>query len=402
MRVFSYAGPLVASTFLLFANAPGVSAAMTPHLSLVQGKVALWRPGDEHWSAATRHSALNAGDILTVGRGANLEMQFAPRAFLRAGERTEISLLGGDARYLKFALTEGQVAFDVRSLPAGLRLEVDTPHAAFLIDRPGYYRLHVEPQSTRLVTRRNGRVWVFGTAGGPALQAAEATMVEARSTAALAVAMAPEPDAWDRWNIDRFFSVRHDDYLPTAADPDDFERTDSLRAPAERDARSGRSGRSTAKERRHGRGAPAPGQWIWLPRQGWIWFDGFLADASVGHHKRWVYANGDWGWADSPLLDAGDWAPATASVMLPIRLAWSAPLLFSATEIDEAGGLLRAHLHRLDTHQTKYRPAPLPALIRRLARAEVAKQRGNRKAAKARRRRGGRPAPSRAACASVP
>ena len=49
------------------------------------------------------------------------------------------------------------MSLDLRALDPGHTVELDTPSAAFTIDRPGYYRVDVAPDRTSFVTRARRR-----------------------------------------------------------------------------------------------------------------------------------------------------------------------------------------------------------------------------------------------------
>lgn len=131
----------------------------------IDGAVSFWRPGAEEWSAAQVNTALAAGDSLYAGDGANLEVQIGPGAFVRAGAATEIDLTSLDPGYTQFRITGGHAALDLKALPRGQSIEVDTPNAAFTIDRAGYYRVDIDENTTAFSTRRGGAATVAPAAG---------------------------------------------------------------------------------------------------------------------------------------------------------------------------------------------------------------------------------------------
>src|SRR5207249_219115 len=99
-----------------------------PRLSFTDGEVSFWRPGAEDWAPAKVNTPLAAGDSLYTGEGANLELQVGPNAFLRAGAGSELGLESLESDLQQFKLTAGHAAVDVRRLPQGQAIEVDTPN----------------------------------------------------------------------------------------------------------------------------------------------------------------------------------------------------------------------------------------------------------------------------------
>src|SRR5688572_9205488 len=127
---------------------PGESEDITPpRVSYLHGEVSFWRPGAEDWGPATLNTPLAPGDTLFASRGGNVEIQVGARAFVRAGDGTQIGLDDQDPDYTQLRVTEGHVAIDVRDLPDGDAIEIGTPSGAFMIERPGFYRLDVTQDS---------------------------------------------------------------------------------------------------------------------------------------------------------------------------------------------------------------------------------------------------------------
>src|SRR5438094_3987031 len=192
-------------------RAPGAAAAISreagptpPRLSFTDGEVSFWRPGAEDWAPAKVNTPLAAGDSLYTGDGANLELQVGPSAFVRAGAGTELGVESLESDLQQFKLPAGHAAVDVRRLPQGQALEVDTPNGAFTIHRPGYYRIDVDQDRTTFTTPRGGDATLVPANGeatdvGPDQQA----VLEGSDTPQLATNAAPDPDEWDRWNLDR-------------------------------------------------------------------------------------------------------------------------------------------------------------------------------------------------------
>ena len=131
-----------------------------PRLAFTDGEVSYWRPGDEDWTAARVNTPLAEGDELSTGAGANLELQIGARAFMRAGEATQLALGSLEPDYLKLEVLNGTAALDVRELGSGQTFEIDTPNAAFTIGRilagPAQRSLYIASSSTVIVLHALG------------------------------------------------------------------------------------------------------------------------------------------------------------------------------------------------------------------------------------------------------
>jgi hypothetical protein len=125
---------LIPLLFLLALAAAPASAAddddewapTPPRLSFIDGEVSYWRQGADEWARARLNLALAEGDAFYTGTGANFEVQFGSRSFVRADEATQLSLVQQEANRIQFRLTGGRVSFDMRSLavprePAAVR-----------------------------------------------------------------------------------------------------------------------------------------------------------------------------------------------------------------------------------------------------------------------------------------
>src|SRR2546425_11738990 len=200
------AGAAPGARAALAADAPDASpiGRIPPRLSYVDGEVSFWRPGAQDWAPAQINVPLDPGDELYTAHQGDLELQIGTRAFVRAWGDTQVGLANQEPDFLQFKVTNGHVAIDLRSLDQGQTVELDTPHAAFTIDRPGYYRADVTPERTSLITRRAGQA-TMTPAGGQAVAIApsEEVVVEGTPTPTMQSYVAPELDAWDQWNYTR-------------------------------------------------------------------------------------------------------------------------------------------------------------------------------------------------------
>ncbi len=295
--------------FALAADAPPPppGAEITPpRLSFVDGNVSFWRPGAEDWAPARVNVPLAEGDALYAGERANLEVQVGPRAFVRAAEKTQLGIVNIEPDFLQLKVTSGQASLDLRSVPAGHTVELDTPNAVFTIEHPGYYRVAVADDATHFITRRGGRATVTLAQGTPQTVAASEEIVV--RAAALETYAVPELDAWDRWN---------------------YARTDyEIEALSARYVSPGTYGVGVLDQWGTWRVVPpygavwipqrvAPGwapytagSWIWDPGYGWTWVDEAPWGWAPFHYGRWVVVNGLWAWAPGPVILRPVYAPA--------------------------------------------------------------------------------------------
>jgi hypothetical protein len=279
-----------------------------PRLGFVDGDVSFWRPGAEDWTAAQVNTALAAGDSLYAGDGGNFELQSGSRAFVRGGANTELGLESLQPGYTQLKMTGGHAALDLQQLARGQTLEIDTPTAAFTVDRPGYYRIDVDENSSAFIARRGGAATVVPE-NGETVDLGENQQVVFGSTNPGGVTAAPALDAWDRWNSDRTGQLgaapRSAQYVPReVAGVDDLDRYGDWRD----DPSHGRVWvpRDTAPD-----WAPySTGRWVYDPQYEWTWVDDAPWGWAPYHYGRWVNTAGYWGWAPGPIVAAPVYAPA--------------------------------------------------------------------------------------------
>ncbi len=309
-----------------------------PRLGLVEGEVLFWRPGGGDWEAAQVNLPLAAGDALAT-RDGKLELQIGGKSFIRAADETNLRLKSSEPGFLQLEVSAGHVAIDVRDLPRGHAVEIDTPNASVAIARDGYYRVDAGTEATRLSVRRGGHAAVTPSGGSVAdVATGEAVEITGASDARLSALAAPPFDDWDRWNYDRAdrflaaprsYAVSSDIY-----GADDLERYGSWRY-------VNTYGRVWAPTAVPAGWAPYTyGRWAWDPLYGWAWVDYAPWGWAPYHYGRWVYA-GYWAWAPGPVLAVPVYSPAlvaffggpgfSVGIGVPfvswVALGWGEPLV---------------------------------------------------------------------------
>src|SRR5213593_3663603 len=345
-------GALLALTMIAGA-APGARAALAadapdaspigrtpPRLSYVDGEVSFWRPGAQDWAPAQINVPLAPGDELYTAHQGDLELQVGTRAFVRAWGDTQVGLSNQDADFLQFKVTNGHVSIDLRSLDQGQTVEIDTPHAAFTIDHPGYYRVDVGPAQTSFITRRGGRA-IMTPAGGQsvAVTPSEEIVLAGAPTASIQAYVAPDLDVWDQWNYTRtehlLDSVSARYVSSTVYGVDDLDHYGNWRVVPT-------YGEVWIPESVPAGWVPySTGRWIWDRHFGWTWVDTAPWGWAPYHYGRWVFVDGFWAWAPGPVVVRPAYAPALVaflgapgvavagnpSLLSWVALSWGEPLV---------------------------------------------------------------------------
>jgi len=301
---------LTGSTLARADEPPAQDVERTPaRVSFTSGEVSFWRAGGDEWVPAQLNTPLAPGDALYAGDRANLELQIGARAYVRAGANTQLGIENEEPDLLQVKVTTGHASIDLRSLPAGHTIELDTPSAAFTIERTGYYRVDVSENTTTFITRRGGSATVIPANGqAVAIAPSEEVVVQGTETPQVETYVAPEVDAWDRWNYDRTdrlieaISARY--VSPGVYGVDALDHYGTWRVVPTYGSVWVPAGLAP------GWAPYSTGRWIWDPYYGWTWIDTAPWGWAPYHYGRWVHTGGFWGWAPGPIVAGPVYAPA--------------------------------------------------------------------------------------------
>lgn len=324
------------------AAADGEAIGRTPpRLSFIDGQVSFWRPGADEWVGGRINTPLAPGDELYTGHPGNLELQIGGRAWIRAWASTQLGLAGLEPDFLQVRVTAGHVTLDIRRIDPGHTVELNTPNAVFTIERAGYYRVNVTEDRTSFISRRGGRATVTPASGAEAaIASSEEVIVEGEDSPSVATYVAPELDAWDRWNYARtealIDSVSTRYVSPEIYGVGDLDHHGTWRVvdtygavwvPASVPA---------------GWAPYTSGTWLWDPYYGWTWVDTAPWGWAPYHYGRWVFVHGYWAWSPGPLVVRPVYAPALVAFLGPrvsvsvsvggpavgwVALGWGEPLI---------------------------------------------------------------------------
>ena len=292
----------------VFAQDNGKEAGSPMRLSFAEGNVSFWRYGAKDWVEAQLNTPIAVGDALYVGKDGDLELEMGSRAFVRADDDTQLTLVNQTSDFIQFKITSGRVTFDLRTLPFGNSVELDTPNAVFTIDHVGYYRVDVDGD-VHFITRRGGRATMV-PAGGQAMSIhpSEEIVVKGSVVAQAETYVAPEIDSWDRWNYDRtegLLDSISERYIPYGvAGASDLDHYGNWRVAPD-------YGPIWVPDSVPPGWAPySTGRWGWDPYYQWTWIDDAPWGWAPFHYGRWVYLGGYWAWAPGPVMRHPVYAPA--------------------------------------------------------------------------------------------
>jgi uncharacterized protein DUF6600 len=276
-------------------------------LQFIQGQVSLQPGGVEDWTFAGLNRPVTTADRLWVDRDSRAELTIGTAA-IRVGDETSIAFTNLSDNVAQVELDQGTLSLFVRYLGRGELIEIDTPNIAFTADRPGEYRIDVNPDE--------GRTWVQVRRGsGTASGQNESALLE-------------------RGQLYEFFNGDSGEYTAGAASPrDDFEAWCGQRERRQIESVSlqyvapGTIGYEALDEAGDWQPEPtygtvwfprvsagwAPyheGHWIWVEPWGWTWVDDEPWGFAPFHYGRWAFIRSRWGWIPGPREVRPVYAPA--------------------------------------------------------------------------------------------
>lgn len=277
-------------------------------LSFISGPVSFAQAGlDNEWSQAVVNLPVTTGDQLWSDEGGRAEVQIGSTA-VRLGTRTNVDVLNLDDRTTQLRMVQGSLNIRIRHLARDALFEIDTPSAAVLVQRPGSYRIDVNPNGQQItVGVRFGEVNVRGpNANFLVYDDQQATLYSNVSNYDLT--QLPPLDRFDRFCLardQRQNRVRSVRYVPT--DMTGYEDLDSYGSWTTVST----YGTVWFPSRVAVDWAPyRDGRWMWVEPWGWTWVDSAPWGFAPFHYGRWAYIQGRWGWCPGEVQARPVYAPA--------------------------------------------------------------------------------------------
>ena len=143
------------------------------------------------------------GDRLWTDQRALAELQVGSAA-IRLDQETSVEILELNDRLVQLELSQGSLNLRVRRLYPGQDFEVATPTLAFVIDRPGSYRIDVDPRYGRTtIVVWEGAGVAYGDSGQFQVRAGDAVRFYGTDLRDYEMFGLPRMDHFDRYCLDR-------------------------------------------------------------------------------------------------------------------------------------------------------------------------------------------------------
>ncbi|MFZ1129460.1 MAG: DUF6600 domain-containing protein [Terriglobales bacterium] len=317
--VWPFCAVFIFSLFLLpalswaqddYSNQENDPPARVARMNFTQGSVSFQPGGEGDWVDAVPNRPLTTGDNLWTDRDSRAELHVGSTA-IRLASETSLTFLELDDRVLQLRLAQGSALVRVRHFDDDDTIEIDTPNLAFMVQRPGVYRVDVQPDGqTTIVDVYQGR--------GEAVGGGNNYTVLANQQASFS----GDPDQGLNYEIDRISSP--DWFTSWAFDRDRREEQSQAANYVSPEMTGYEDLDDNGRWSYAGNYGPvwyptnvpagwAPyryGHWAWVAPWGWTWVDDVSWGFAPFHYGRWVAIGGGWAWVPGPVAAHPVYAPA--------------------------------------------------------------------------------------------
>ncbi|MGC2370502.1 MAG: DUF6600 domain-containing protein, partial [Candidatus Sulfotelmatobacter sp.] len=281
-------------------------------ISYLKGNVSFLRAGLNQWSQAALNFTVTTGDRMYTDRNSWAELEVGLYT-VRMSSNTDLTVTNLNDQIMQLGLNQGSLRISVYQLPSGNTVEVDTPNGALTLQRPGNYRVDVDPSgSYTFLTVNSGSVEVTGGGVSATIESAQAAKLTGHDTVTVESMPVPPPDDFDRWSEGRdrrLESSRSRQYvspaLPGYDDLDEYGHWDEV-------ADYGPIWYPTVAV------GWIPfhfGRWAWVGPWGWTWVEDEPWGFCTFHYGRWVHIGVAWGWLPGPIAPLPVFAPAMVAFL---------------------------------------------------------------------------------------
>jgi len=314
MRKYSMYSPALilfavfAFVFTLSARADDDPPGRVARLNYIQGSISFQPGGESDWVQANPNRPLTTGDNLWADRGSRGELHIGSTS-LRIGGETGITFLNLDDRTVQIQLAQGSLNVNVRSLDDGDNFEIDTPNLAFTLNRPGDYRVDVDPNgNATAITVRSGEGEATGAGDNYHLDSGETVNFTGTDTLNYDGGQAGRFDDFDNWCRSRDDREEHSQSARYVSRDvtgyDDLDDYGDWRSVPD-------YGYVWFPSRVDNGWAPyRNGHWAYVAPWGWTWVEDEPWGFAPFHYGRWAEFDNRWCWVPGPMMVRPVYAPA--------------------------------------------------------------------------------------------
>ena len=298
--------------FLFALSSPALADDDPPgrvaRLNYIQGSISFQPGGETDWVQANPNRPLTTGDNLWADKNSRGELHIGSSS-IRIGSETGITFLNLDDRTVQIQLAQGSMNVFVRRLDGGDAFEIDTPNLAFTLQRPGEYRVDVDPNGNATsITVRAGEGEATGGGSDYHMDSGDRATFSGTDTLTYDGGQAgggDEFDAWCRSRDDREEHSQSSRYVSRdVIGYDDLDDNGEWRNVPD-------YGYVWFPTRVAAGWAPYRyGHWVWVAPWGWTWVEDEPWGFAPFHYGRWAEVGGGWCWVPGPVVVRPVYAPA--------------------------------------------------------------------------------------------
>jgi len=310
--IFLFPALLLLGGFLFAFSSPALADDDPPgrvaRLNYIQGSISFQPGGETNWVQANPNRPLTVGDNLWADKNSRGELHIGSSS-IRIASETGITFLNLDDRTIQIQLAQGSMNVNVRRLDGGDAFEIDTPNLAFTLQRPGEYRVDVDPNgnaTTIAVRAGEGEA----TGGGSEYHMDSGDQATFSGTDSLTFDNGQprrfdEFDAWCRGRDDREEHSQSARYVSRdVIGYEDLDEYGEWRNVPD-------YGNVWFPARVEAGWAPYRyGHWVWIAPWGWTWVEDEPWGFAPFHYGRWAEVGGGWCWVPGPVVVRPVYAPA--------------------------------------------------------------------------------------------
>lgn len=261
--------------------------------------------GETQWVKGIINRPLITGDRIWSSNKSFLELQLGSTT-VRMGNQTSLKILNLNQKISQLQLSSGTLIVKVTHLNPRQTIEISTPTLAFIVTKPGYYRIFVNNQAKiTLISVIKGRGKVYGPKSSYIITQGKSYAFGVNLKLFKPTGI-PTPDDFERWS-------RMRDRIGKG-----ITRYVSTEMIGEKDLQLYGTWKKTSKygqvwipNKVSTNWAPyRTGQWVWIRQWGWTWVDDAPWGFAPFHYGRWAYLERRWSWVPGPRYAQPVYAPA--------------------------------------------------------------------------------------------
>ena len=316
MRVLTKCLAILAILAAVPAFAQTEPPARVGRVSLIEGTLAFYGPGDSEWSAAKVNLPVATGGWFATDAQSLGQIGVGPD-LLNLAHDTQLNVADLRENIMQIALTQGRVNLHLRRLlwRRNETAEIDIPRGGVWLLQPGRYDIDsgAADQPAR-ITVFEGSARFVGGGIDQTVKAGEQLIVSGGDPLVADVQPAA-PDEFDAWceahdyRENRVAASRHVSPGMTGYEQlDDYGQWNTVPS----------YGAVWFPQSTPADWAPyREGHWVWLEPWGWNWVDDEPWGFAPFHYGRWARIDDRWGWVPGEFAAEPVYAPALVAFIPP-------------------------------------------------------------------------------------